>query len=229
MRKRRVLVVYLLALTALGLAGCAGQSTIAAPSATPTEAASLASAESTAQAASPSWRLTGESEARFIIDEVLAGQDNTVIGVTQAVEGAFALDPAAPKHATFEPIRIDLDTLVTDSDRRNRAIRQFILQSGQEQFRYATFQIKSVGGMPEAIEAGQSYSLTLVGDLTIHAVTQPVSFAGQASLVDSSRIEGNFRSTVEYADFDLAIPDVPLVASVADTLELQFDFVALQN
>lgn len=216
------------ALMALVVTACGGAPP-AAPTAEPTQPATLASAEPPAGTGGNGWLLTGESEARFVIDEVLAGQDNTVVGVTQAVEGSFQLDPAAPKQATFDPIRIDLDTLATDDNRRNRALRQFILQSGQEQFRHAVFQIQSIDGLPAAIEVGQEYPLALAGDLTIHGVTLRVSFEGSASLVDADRIEGSFATTIAYADFDLTIPNVPLVASVEDTLELQFDFVAVKG
>jgi hypothetical protein len=46
----------------------------------------------------------GTSQARFIIDEILRGNQNTVIGVTDQVSGQITLDPAEPGNAQLGPV-----------------------------------------------------------------------------------------------------------------------------
>ena len=52
-----------------------------------------------------------ESEARFIIDEVLRGSPKTVVGVTNQVAGQIAVDPADPASAQVGQISINARTL----------------------------------------------------------------------------------------------------------------------
>ncbi len=78
------------------------------------------------------------SEARFIIEEVLRGADKTVIGATDQVAGQIAIDPATPSNSQVGAIRVNARSLTTDSDLRNRAIKNQILRTND--FEYVTFE-----------------------------------------------------------------------------------------
>jgi hypothetical protein len=41
-----------------------------------------------------------------------------------------------------------------------------------------------------------------------------------------ARLEGTATATIAYADYGISIPQVPQVASVADQVRLELDFVA---
>ena len=57
-----------------------------------------------------------ESEARFVIDEVLRGAPKTVVGTTDQVAGQLALDPVDLSSAQVGTIQVNARTLATDND-----------------------------------------------------------------------------------------------------------------
>ncbi len=74
---------------------------------------------------------------------------------------------------------------------------------------------------------GTPYDLSIAGDLTIHGVTRPLTFAATVTPVSESRLEGTASVTVDYADFDIHILRLPQqVASVENLVTLGIDFVA---
>lgn len=167
-----------------------------------------------------------ESEARFLIDEVLLGQDKTVIAINHGISGTFAVNFEEPGGLVVGTIEVDAAGFVTDDDRRDGAIRRFILEAGQEGNQTITFVVDAVNGTPETAEISVTYPVTVTGQLTVHGVTQPAEFNGEVTVVSEDRIEGFLTTTVLYADFDISIPSVSFVASVSETVILEFDFVA---
>lgn len=166
-----------------------------------------------------------ESQARFVIGEILGGQPNTVIGVNDQVQGQVTLNTSNPDASQIGAIEIGASSFVTDSDLRNRAIRQFILQAGD--YPVITFRPTSISGLPDSTTVGQPVQLEISGDLTIRGFTRPVTFAAQVTLAAENRLQGTASATIQRADFDLTIPQVPRVAGVDEAVILEFDFVAL--
>ena len=166
-----------------------------------------------------------ESEARFIIDEVLRGSPKTVVGITNQVAGQIAVDPADPASAQVGQISINARTLATDSDMRNRAVKNRILQT--DAYEFVTFQPTQLTGLPESAAAGEPLSFQIVGDLTIRDTTKQVTFDVTLTPVDETRLEGLATLTIPYRDFGLAIPDSPSVDTVADDVRLELEFVAV--
>jgi polyisoprenoid-binding protein YceI len=168
-----------------------------------------------------------QSEVRFLIDEVLAGSSKTVVGTTTAVSGQVSGDFADPQGVLVGPIQVDLSTLRTDNNFRNRALHEAILQTGSEANRFATFQATAVEGLPDQVTFGTSYEVALTGDLTIHGVTRSVTFAAVVTPISGTRLEGTASVTLPTADFDVHVLRLPpQVASVGDLVTLQIDFVA---
>lgn len=252
-QSRTRLIFTLLALTValLAMAACGSEATPApmatvppaeAPAAeTPaadapaaeTPAADAAPAEQAAEAAPAASAgaitfqiVPGAAEARFLIDEVLMGQDKTVVGVTQQVSGDLTVDPANPAAAQIGEIRIDARDLTTDDNRRNNQLRRAILRSGEDQYRYITFRPTSISGMPAAVAVGETFTFQVTGDLTIIATTLPVTFDMTVTPVAENALQGSGAATVRYADFGISIPSVPFVAGVQDDVRLEIDFTA---
>lgn len=173
------------------------------------------------------FTLTPEgTEARFSIYELLMGQDKTVVGVTSLVEGAITVDPANPSSVTISPIRIDASDLTTDSDRRNGAIRRFILESNQEAYKYITFTPTAVEGLPATVNVGDTFSFTVQGDLTIRDVTYPETFELTVTVNSDNELTGLGKATVLRSNYDLSIPSVPSVANVGEEVQLEIQFTA---
>jgi polyisoprenoid-binding protein YceI len=165
-----------------------------------------------------------DSEARFVIDEVLNGTPKTVVGTTDQVAGEIAVDPDNLAQTQVGVIQVNARDLTTDNDFRNRAIKNQILQT--DQYEYITFTPIEISGLPQNGTVGELYSFQIVGDLTIRGVTKRVTFDVTAQAISTSRIEGTATATINYADYGITIPRVPQVASVADQVRLELDFAA---
>jgi polyisoprenoid-binding protein YceI len=166
-----------------------------------------------------------ESEARFIIDEVLNDAPKTVIGATDQVAGELAIDPEDPTQTRVGIIQVNARDLTTDNDFRNRAVKNQILQT--DQYEFITFTPTEIVGLPESSAVGEPYTFQMVGDLTIRDVTKQVTFEVTATASTEERIEGTATTTLAYADYGITIPQVRQVAGVSDQVRLELDFVAL--
>lgn len=165
-----------------------------------------------------------ETEARFVIGEILRGQDNTVVGSTRQVQGEIRIDPGQPHQSSLGLVQVDADSLATDSGMRDRAIANFILQTGT--YPSITFEATAVDGIPENAALGQTLTLQIRGNLTIRDITREVMFVATATPVSDTRLEGSASATIQRTDFELSIPSVPSVASVDEEVILEIDLVA---
>ncbi len=184
-----------------------------------------ADADSMPSTASQTFAIVAEeSEARFLIDELLFGAPKTVIGTTRALSGELTVNPTDPPTSAIGPIQIDASTFVTDHNRRNGAIRRFILQTNQHQF--ITFTTTALSGLPHTVSVGDEVHFDVTGDLTIRDITNPVSFAVTLQIVSESELRGSATTVVTREAYELTIPQVPNVANVGEEFIVEFDFVA---
>lgn len=165
------------------------------------------------------------SQASFTLNEDLRDVPTTVVGVTDQVAGEIHVDTANPSASQIGTISINARTLATDSEFRNRAINNEILDVGTYEF--ITFTPTAIEGLPAEIVVGQSYDLTVTGDLTIRDITRSETFAVSATLTSHTQLEGYGETTVLRSNYDLTIPSVPHVANVTDEVLLAIDFVAV--
>lgn len=199
----------------------------AEPTQTEAATATAATSAATATASTPTVFeiVQEESEARFVIDEVLNGAPKTVVGTTDQVAGELAVNASDVAASRVGVIQINARTLTTDSDFRNRAIKNDILNT--DQYEFITFTPTEITGLPESGSVGQTYTFQITGDLTIRDVTQQVTFDATVTPSSETRLEGTAQATIRYADFGITIPQVRQVASVSDDVRLEIDFVAV--
>jgi len=230
-RKGYVGVVVGLAVLALALAACGSQPESLPPAEeAPAEESPVEEpVEEPASGGDVFQISTEESEARFIIEEVLNGADKTVVGTAaNSVTGEIVADYADTSSAQVSALRVDLSTLETDNNFRNRAIHEFILMTGDETNQFAEFGSTAISGLPGSATVGESYPVQISGDLTIQGTTQAVTFEGTVTPVSETRLEGSASTTITYGDFGVAILRLPdQVASVEDTAVLEIDVVAV--
>ncbi|MCB0203723.1 MAG: YceI family protein, partial [Anaerolineae bacterium] len=166
-----------------------------------------------------------ESQARFAINEVLRGSPKTVIGATDQVSGQLAVDPSDPAATQVGVIQVNARTLATDSNMRDRALKNWILQTNDYEF--VTFEPSEVLSMPASVAVGESFSFQLAGNLTVRDTTVPVTFDVTVTPVSETRLEGMATLTIPYQDLNVSIPDSPSVDTVSDDLTLELEFVAI--
>ncbi len=171
------------------------------------------------------------SEARFLIDEVLRGSPNTVVGTTDQIDGSVAVryDQPAIEIGEFE---INVRTIRTDDEMRDRSIRTLILESNNDEYEFSTFRPTEITGVPDQIGTGDEISLTATGDLTVRDVTRTVSFDLSLQLTSEEEISGYGSTTITWDNFDITIPYVggnSIVSAVDDKVILEIEFVAVRR
>jgi polyisoprenoid-binding protein YceI len=167
-----------------------------------------------------------ESEVRFGLNELLRGQPTRVIGRTDQIAGQIRVDFTNPAQSQVGIIRINVRTMVTDQEMRNRAIRSQILQSAQDEFEFSQFEPTSIDGMPDSITIGEPFTFSMTGNLTVRDITNPVTFSVTVTPVSETEITGNATAQVMRGDYNLVIPNVPSVADVSEEVDLEIDFTA---
>lgn len=201
-----------------------------APAATATDAPAEAAptAVEVASAEPVTFQIVAEqSQASFTINEVLRGQPTTVVGTTRAVSGELRLDLQDLSRSTVGVITVQVGGLATDSGFRDRAIRDFILNTGQ--YPAITFTPTAITGLSGAAQPGQPVTFQITGDLTIRTITRPATFEVTATGASTTELAGTATTTVQRSDFDLIIPSVPQVADVSQAVILTLDFVAVAS
>lgn len=167
------------------------------------------------------------SEVRFVLSEELRGQPTTVVGSSNQVAGEIAVDPGDLSTAQVGIIQVNARTLATDSDQRDRAIRNQILST--DSYEYITFTPTDVIGLEGSAEPGETFTFQIVGQLTIRGVTQPVVFDVTATVDAMNQLSGTAAATIQRSDYGLVIPSVPSVANVSEAVRLEIDFVAVAS
>lgn len=168
------------------------------------------------------------NEARFIVREQLAGAElpNDAIGRTRSITGGIVLDAKGAVDRSASRITVDLTTLTSDEDRRDRFIKRRTIVT--DSFPTAELVVTALRGLPAALPADATLSLTLLGELTIHGVTKPTSWEVQLS-VRGGELSGRATTRIRFGDFGMEQPRVAVVLSVVDDIKLEFDFRFLKD
>ncbi len=158
----------------------------------------------------------------FTLQEELRGVDTKAVGSTGQVAGEILVDFDNPAASVLGDVVVNARTFTTDSSNRNRAVRGAILDT--DTFEFITFSPTSIDGLPS--EPTDSFTFTVIGDLTIRDVTQSVTFDVEVSSA-ADRVEGSASTIVNRTDFGIVVPSVPFVANVSEDVTLSIEFVAL--
>ena len=170
-----------------------------------------------------------QSTATYEIDEILRGDPNRVVGVTDQIAGQVMFDPSDLGGVRFSQLVVNARTFQTDSSTRDRQVRgPIILDSASDEFELITFEVTSVDGLPDSISLGDpAAEASVTGDLTVKGITRQVTFDLTVSMVDGSTITGSATAVVLRSDFGIGIPSVPSVAGVGEEVTIRLDFVAV--
>jgi polyisoprenoid-binding protein YceI len=168
-----------------------------------------------------------KSEVRFTVDETLLGNPNPVIGKTRQIAGDLLVDFQNPANTQLGPIRINVRTLETDNEIRNRALRGQILQSENNAYEFAEFIPTALVNLPNQVTIAEPLAFQIAGKLTLHGVTRDVTFDASVTPLSKTSLEGTASAVVLYKDFNMSIPEAPGVANISDDVHLEIDFTAL--
>lgn len=167
-----------------------------------------------------------ESEVRFQLQEDLRGTRTTVIGTTNEVAGDVTVNFDDPSQSDVGTILINLRTIATDNEFRNRAIRGEILQSARDEFEFGEFDPTSIAGLPDTVTMGEAFTFQVTGNLVLRGVSNEVTFDVTVTPVSETRIEGSASAVVNRTLYGMEIPSAPGVANVDEEVQLSINFVA---
>jgi polyisoprenoid-binding protein YceI len=166
--------------------------------------------------------VSGDSTAKYVVEETLSGLPATAVGVTPDVTGEIYLTAEGLFEGFESKFMVDLSTLKTDESRRDNFVRQNVLQTSR--FQFAEFILESIDGFPAGYVEGEEASLTLTGTMTIKDVSLPLTFS-----VLARQAEDTLTATADtqflMSDFGIDPPQVPL-AKAKDEVLLQIVIIA---
>ena len=166
------------------------------------------------------------SIARYKVEETLARQGFVVAtGETGEVSGRIVFDADGAIVADESSIAMQAATLATDSDRRDRYVRERTLQTAQ--YPEIVFRPASVDGLPAPLTDAQgAIDFTISGDLTIRDQTRPITWDASAEFTaGGAEVTGLASTEFTFEDFAMDKPSVAIVLSVEDTIRLEIEFV----
>jgi len=162
------------------------------------------------------------NEVRFKVKEQLAvlTLPNTAVGTTSRITGAIVLQDGrvVPAESKFS---VALDSLKSDRDRRDGYIKRRTLETAR--FPTADLSITDLPGLSWPLPASGPMTFQIVGDLTVHGVTHPVTWQVTAEARDGGYI-GLATTRVKFEDFGMEQPRVAIVLSVEDDIGLEYQF-----
>ena len=194
-----------------------------APKPTPAPTATTAPKPTAEASGATAFVLDEGTIARYKVEETLARTGFTVAtGETTEVSGRIVFDADGGIVAADSSIVMQASTLKTDSDRRDRYVRDRTLQTAQ--FPEIIFRPTSAEGIPLPLsEANGTAEFTISGDLTIRDQTRPVTWDVSADFGDG--VSGIAVIDITFDEFGMDKPSVAIVVSVEDTIRLELEFM----
>jgi polyisoprenoid-binding protein YceI len=163
--------------------------------------------------------------ARYKVREQLAGISfpSDAVGTTQSVTGTVVVNPDGSIDASKSKLTVDLRTLKSDQQMRDGYIQGRTLET--EKFPMLEFVPRRAVGLSAPLPAGmQAQSgFQLVGDMTLHGVTNEVTWNVVATF-GNEVVGGRATTTLQFDTFKLTKPSLARLLSVDDKIELEIEF-----
>ncbi len=238
--KMKTLFPLVLLMAVLTLSACSPASTpISAPAETQTypspaqtEAPSMPEAyPAPTQAVGMSTSATvyhivpGESTVTYEVGETFINRNNQfnlAVGTTGQINGDITVVVDNPAQSTVGTITVDISQFKSDSSKRDSVIQDRFLESSK--YPLATFTPTEIRGLPETYTPGETLTFEMLGDLTVHQTTQPVTFQVEATLQDDA-LSGTAETTILMSDFGIGPISIAGILNTEDEVKLTFHFV----
>jgi polyisoprenoid-binding protein YceI len=170
------------------------------------------------------------SSASYTAHFLAAGQSvpGTVLGETSAVTGQFLLAVAAATTLQSLTITVDLRTLDSGSTDRDQHVRDDTFDTAR--FPFAVFTVAQAQIFSGNYSEGQNEKFSLSGQLTLHGITHPVTFALQGKR-QAGTITGAGNAVIQLQDFGMKDPQLTSVVpiSISNDITLMIQFTAAKE
>ena len=148
------------------------------------------------------WITTEGSEVGYRVSEVLFGIDTEGVGRTEDVTGSVTLIDTTMTEAEFT---VDVASMKSDDGRRDGQFRGRIMET--QTFPTASFTLTSPIDLGVTTTEGATLDTTISGELTMHGVTNPVSFE-IAAKIEGNRLGVIGTIPVTFVDYDIVDPSI---------------------
>jgi len=157
-------------------------------------------------------------EARYKVSEKLVQVGKTVaIGRTKAISGKIILN-SDNSFDTSSVINVELSTLKSDQERRDRYIKTRTLEV--DKYPYAQFYPQKIEGIKEINDG--SYDVKIYGKLKIKNVIKNVVWIGKIDIKDN-KAKVFLKTEFPFDYFNLQKPRVPVVIEINDPIVLEVE------
>jgi polyisoprenoid-binding protein YceI len=166
--------------------------------------------------------------ASYHAHEQLVGNTlpSEAVGTSTGVSGSIVLTNTGAITADRSQISVDVSKLTSDQSRRDNFMKSNTLQVSQ--YPMATFVPREATGLPMPLPTSGQATFQLMGDLTVHGVTRPVTWRVAATFADAT-VSGAATTNVKISDFGMTPPKVGPVVSIEDALGLELAFSATRS
>ena len=161
------------------------------------------------------WLATSDSTVGYRVKEVLGGVDTEGVGRTNQVNGSLTIQDTTLLSTVFE---IDVASITSDSSKRDAQFAGNIMDAAT--YPTANFRLLTPIDLGTIPADGQKITATAVGELTLHGVTNQVSFDVTAT-IDNGIIGVLGSIDINFADYGIANPSNGFVTT-GDTGLLEF-------
>ena len=148
------------------------------------------------------WITTEGSEVGYRVSEVLFGIDTEGVGRTEDVTGSVTLIDTTMTEAEFT---VDVASMKSDDGRRDGQFRGRIMET--QTFPTASFTLTSPIDLGVTATEGATLDTTISGELTMHGVTNPVSFK-IAAKIEGNRLGVIGTIPITFVDYDIVDPSI---------------------
>lgn len=160
------------------------------------------------------WTIGEGSVAGYRVDEVLNGDDVTVVGRTEDVTGSVTIDGT---ELSSGAVTVDLSTVATDNDRRDGYFSSQAIDTSEHPD--ATFTVTAPVDLSALANSGTA-ELQLPGTLEINGSSNDATANVTATQTDDGlAVTGSI--DVAWSDYGVEAPDLGFV-SVEDTGQVEF-------
>lgn len=161
------------------------------------------------------WLATSDSTVGYRVKEVLGGVDTEGVGRTNQVNGSLTIQDTTLLSTVFE---IDVASITSDSSKRDAQFAGNIMDAAT--YPTANFRLLTPIDLGTIPADGQKITATAFGELTLHGVTNQVSFDVTAT-IDNGIIGVLGSIDINFADYGIANPSNGFVTT-GDTGLLEF-------
>lgn len=161
------------------------------------------------------------NEARYRVREQFLNVNfpNDAVGTTSAIKGGIVLDAAGKVIPAQSGFVVDVSTLKSDQETRDRVVRERALETAK--FPTVDVGIDELRNYKTPWTADMKFEI--VGSLTVHGVKKPWTWQVTASPKEQG-LAGRATTAFKFGEFGMTVPTSMRLLSVDDNIRLEYDF-----